>query len=65
MPRPGNLLILGDLQQIGQGHRTLWLITLELFDRLASISEKKSTLWLTNGQKRPPLENSWLRACFG
>jgi len=36
MPRPGNLLILGDIQQVGQGHRTFWLITLELFDRLAS-----------------------------
>jgi len=26
----------GDLQQIGQGRRTFWLITLKLFDRLAS-----------------------------
>jgi len=36
MPRPGNLLILGDLEPIGQGQIALSLITEELFDLMPS-----------------------------
>jgi len=44
MSSAGNLLILGDLEGIGQGHRAFRLIT-QLFDRMASNSVQWERLW--------------------